>query len=214
MACRRAKISEGAGVRPGEVYADQSRESRDMTFKDLLTTLLAVGLTIVVVVRVPKFWRGETDHDPFVVSPIWPFGAPLWRGAVRAVPALSPLVPLALVVHLLVNVAGYDAETLIVALPAVAILAAITAGWTIALFNRPSRLVAPAWRAQPGAVEEWRSALARRRGTHPNRPEEREASRASAQPWTAKLGTSHKCPVCGWVFGSEGDLDDHRRRSH
>jgi len=111
-----------------------------------------------------KVWRGESEFDRDDPPPFWPFSVALWRGAGRALPVQGLSILLVIGTGIASDLIGSDSRyyDAVMALGFFGLLLTILVAFPIMYYNRPRRLVPPPWRGDPGAVEEWRSARARR----------------------------------------------------
>jgi len=126
-----------------------------------LFALLVFGYFYVV----GKVWRGESRFDRDNPAPWWPFSLPLWRGGGRALPVQGACSLLLIGAGITSDLIGTDSRyyDAVMALGLLGVLGTFLLAFPIMYYNRPKLLVPPAWRDEPGAVEEWRAARARRR---------------------------------------------------
>jgi len=113
---------------------------------------------------VGKVWRGESEFDGEHPPAFWPFSLALWRGAGRALPVLGLGTLILIGAGIVSDLVGSDSGVydLVMAVGFLGLLITVCVGFPIMYYNRPKRLVPPPWRGDPGAVEEWRAARARR----------------------------------------------------
>jgi hypothetical protein len=113
---------------------------------------------------VAKVWRGESEFDGGDRPAFWPFSTALWRGAGRAIPILGASVLLLIGAGIASDLIGADSkyDDAAMSIGLLGLLGTVCLGFPVMYFNRPKLLVPPPWRDDPGAVEEWRSARARR----------------------------------------------------
>lgn len=138
------------------------------TFEVLIADFLWFALVLIATFQLPKIWR---DHAPILrVTPgWWVWGEALWSGVRRIIP-LSVVMGWVVLGVLVFPTLGRDPAQL--AGPEFAIAIALGIGVlgvgvlmsTVVLFNRPSSLVPPAWRSEPGAVRSWFNDGVTRRG--------------------------------------------------
>jgi hypothetical protein len=103
-------------------------------------------------------WRGETEINVREAPDWWPFDLPAWRALIRSAPMGAVEAPF---MGAAIIVSGLDGSHLTDVLGVVLYgIAAVALGLLIlvGLYNRPAALVAPRFRAFPGAIDEWRGA--------------------------------------------------------
>lgn len=116
-----------------------------------------VGMGMLYLVQLPKAWRNEGNalnpHRPFAA---WPFGAPLWRGWLRAA-TVSAFTSVLLGIWVAIDSSSLNSSAWGIAAGGLLglVFAGFTLGASITLFNRPKNLVVPHLRNQPGALAEW-----------------------------------------------------------
>jgi hypothetical protein len=101
-------------------------------------------------------WRGENGPDLYRAADWWPFDLPLWRALVRSGPIGAIEAPLVGAVY----IASGPLDVVLSVLATLSLVLMLV----VALFNRPSLLVAPGMRELPGLVDEWRGAPMPRSG--------------------------------------------------
>jgi hypothetical protein len=123
--------------------------------------LVLVGGYCLVVAKV---WRGESEFDGDDPPAFWSFSTALWRGAGRAIPILGASVLLLIGAGIASDLLGADSkyDDAAMSIGLLGLLGTVFLGFPVMNVNRPKLLVPPPWRDDPGAVEEWRSARARR----------------------------------------------------
>lgn len=135
----------------------------------LVVVGLGVGLLAIPIGR--RVWANEWRwaYDPNNVPAAWPYGAALWRGLTRI--HLLGIIAMPVGALMLLFDQGFDGQAAAVLATAfaVALVAVVVAGWSVILLNRPTFLVPPHLRQQPGALREWRGA--------PTKPTPRPAHR-------------------------------------
>lgn len=127
---------------------------------DLGAFLLGVGSSLFglfFVSRLPHIWRNElpSAYDPDDVPGGWPYGGALWRGMIRLISLTGPF---ALAIGVTIVLDSIDRGPVVQALWLLGagvgfVLGCL--GLSVVFFNRPKWVVAPHFRPQPGAVQEW-----------------------------------------------------------
>jgi hypothetical protein len=121
-----------------------------------ITLLTAAFLGFLFYIAVTRMWRNEWNTwDPDRVASWWPYGGALWRAVLRFSPAGGAAGVLTGLSAFLLSFEsdGLYGGGLVLAILALGVFFVVCA--SIALFNRPKRLVAPHLRDQPGAIGEW-----------------------------------------------------------
>lgn len=128
-----------------------------MTFGWLIGVAL-VGAALYALRVAASEWRGTDGVDPFRAPEWWPFDMPAWRALIRAGPVGAvegTLFGARYLASLLEDSPVAEAaQAVLTALMLVALALMVLIG----LYNRPSRAVAPRFRAFPGAIDEWNGA--------------------------------------------------------
>lgn len=130
--------------------------------------VLSVAIYVVLVFGyffvIGRIWQGRSEHDPSQPPAFWPFSLPLWRGVARAFPVQGGCVLLLIGGGIAADLIGEDAKGYDIAMGVglAGLLGLFLLAFPITFFNRPRFLVPPHQRDEPGALEEWRSARARR----------------------------------------------------
>lgn len=124
----------------------------------LIVVGLGVGLVTIPIGR--RIWTNQWRwaYDPNNVPAAWPYGAALWRGLTRI--HVLGLIAMPVGALMLLFDQGFDGEAadVLATTFAVALVTVVVAGWLVILLNRPTFLVPPHLRQQPGALREWRGA--------------------------------------------------------
>jgi hypothetical protein len=140
--------------------------------------LQAIVLTLLMLVmigaslRMPNIWSDEQMSDRLfkTMRSWWPWGEPLLRGWIRALPAglmggwllvAATIVAAMVATEKLASSPGFGGLAILVFL----VFLSLGTVASIVLFNRPSFAVPPHLRSQTGAVSEWRGARSRRRSS-------------------------------------------------
>ena len=140
--------------------------------------LQAITLTLLLLVmvgaswRIPKIWSDErmTDRLFKTMRSWWPWGQPLLRGWIRALPAglvggwllvASTIVAALVATDTIESSLGFGVLAILVFL----LFMSLATVASVMLFNRPSVAVPSHLRNQSGAVSEWRHAKSRRRSS-------------------------------------------------
>jgi hypothetical protein len=113
---------------------------------------------------VAKVWRGESKFERDNPAAWWPFSVALWRGAGRALPVQGAASLILIGAGIASDLIGSDSRyyDAVMGIGVLGILGTFFLSFPIMYYNRPKLLVPPVWRDEPGAVEEWRAARARR----------------------------------------------------
>lgn len=127
-----------------------------MTLGDIAAVIIGAAALVAGAFRLRRMWRAL---DPYGQQPVgWPFGDAGWRAMARLFPANYAAVICLVLAWGLLSIAADNA--LLVTLGLLAFLATVVLFGLvvrIALFNRPSWLIAPSLRGEPGLVEERRN---------------------------------------------------------
>jgi hypothetical protein len=135
-----------------------------MSLEMVITIAFFALLLFGYLYAVGKVWRGESEFDGDDAPAFWPFSDALWRGAGRAMPVLGLGGLLVIGSGIAADLLGSDSRyyDAVMSVGLCGLLLTIFVGFPIMYYNRPKLLVPPIWRDDPGAVEEWRAARARR----------------------------------------------------
>ena len=130
----------------------------------IFTVAIFVILLLGYFYAVGKVWRGESEFDRDNPAPFWPFSVALWRGGGRALPVQGACTLVLIGAGITSDLIGTDSRyyDAVMATGLLGVLGTFFLAFPIMYYNRPKRLVPPAWREDPGAVAEWRAARARR----------------------------------------------------
>jgi hypothetical protein len=125
----------------------------------VLLRLIIGGLTFVAglygLYALRREWRGGGGVNVRQAPDWWPFDLPAWRALIRSAPIGAVEAPFA---GAAIIVSALDTTPVTAAVRIVLwglVTLTLAAAVLVALFNRPATLVAPRFRAFPGAIEEW-----------------------------------------------------------
>jgi hypothetical protein len=100
-------------------------------------------------------WRGAGDSVRDAPD-WWPFDPPAWRGLLRSAPVGALEAPFAGAAIIVSELEGTPATDAVGFVLYAAVILTFALFILVGLFNRPAALVAPRFRAFPGAIDEWR----------------------------------------------------------
>jgi hypothetical protein len=130
----------------------------------ILAIVVLAGFLGLYVVAIKRIWEGRSEYDPNDPVAWWPFSDALWRGVARAFPVQGACFLLLVGGGVGADFAGKDSPgyDIGMGIGLAGLLGIFLLALPITFFNRPRFLVPPHQRDDPGALEEWRSARARR----------------------------------------------------
>jgi hypothetical protein len=139
--------------------------------------LAVISLAIITVSLVylycnlGKLWPSQASANVIPAPPItWPYGDVAWRGCVRAIPVggIGGWTFAVVAFWCFMSLTSFDRFEFVsnqaarnwlgwgLTVSLIGALAALLLSMSVFLFNRPKLVVPPAYRNQPGAIEEWR----------------------------------------------------------